>query len=67
MKINAENLWMKMKNAWVCILKVQKILLKEGVRSRFEIEYLYVHNTLLKHHEDLEMYHEQMPSLSEKM
>ena len=63
MKINAENLCMKMKNAWVCIFKVQKNILKEGVRSGFEIEY----NTLLKHHEDLEMYHEQMPSLSEKM
>ena len=41
--------------------------MKEGVRYEFEIEYLYVHNTLLKHHEDLELYHEQMPSLSEKM
>ena len=45
----------------------RKYFLKEGVRSGFEIEYLYVHNTLLKHHEDMEMYHEQMPSLSEKM
>ena len=38
-----------------------------GLEIDFEIEYLYVHNTLLKHHEDLEMYHEQMTSLSEKM
>ena len=67
MEINAENVCMKMKNAWVCIFKVQKNIMKEGVWYEFEIEYLYVHNTLLKHHEDLEMYHEQMPSLSEKM
>ena len=37
-----------------------------GVEIDFEIEYLYVHNTLLKQHEVLKMYHEQMPSLSEK-
>ena len=53
--------------AWVWFLRIQKIFMKEGIRSGFEIEYLYVHNTLLKHHEVLKMYHEQMPSLSEKM
>ena len=37
------------------------------LKNDFEIEYLYVHNTLLKQQEVLKMYHEQMPSLSEKM
>ena len=38
-----------------------------SIKNDFENDYLYVHNTLLKHHEVLKMYHEQMPSLSEKM
>ena len=37
-----------------------------GVENDFENEYLYVHSTLLKHHEVLKMNHEQMPRLSER-
>ena len=57
---------MKVKECLSLYFENSENIYGRGVEIDFENQYLYVHNTLLKHHEVLKMYHEQMPSLSER-
>ena len=53
----AENLCMKVKECLSLYFEISENIYGRGVEIDFEIEYLYVHNTLLKQHEVLKMYH----------
>ena len=57
---------MKVKECLSLYFEISENNYGRGVEIDFEIEYLYVHNTILKQHEVLKMYHEQMLNLSEK-
>ena len=49
----AENLCMKVKKSLSLYFENSENIFGRGVENDFENEYLYVHNTLLKHHKFL--------------